>query len=254
MPIGVITNCLAILIGGFIGAILGEKVPERLRTGLPLTLGAASMGIGISFIVKMNTLPAVILSLVLGSAFGEIIKLEDRVEWCANKLCRPIERLFSKNKPSMKEANYEAFDELEGTSSNREFMEKFLAIVVLFCASATGIFGALKEGMTGDHSVLLAKSILDFFTAGIFATTLGYIVITICIPQFIILLVLFFSAALIIPVTTPSMIADFTACGGIILLATGFRISGIKSFPVVNMIPALVLVMPVSYFWTMLIH
>ena len=46
--------------------------------------------------------------------------------------------------------------------------------------------------------------------------------------------------------------ADFSACGGLIMLATGFRICGIKQFPVADMIPALVLVMPFSWAWTAL--
>ena len=45
------------------------------------------------------------------------------------------------------------------------------------------------------------------------------------------------------------MIADFKACGGILLLATGFRMIKVKEFPVAEMIPAMVLVMPISYFW-----
>ncbi len=44
----------------------------------------------------------------------------------------------------------------------------------------------------------------------------------------------------------PSMIADFTACGGIIMLATGFRLCGIRAFPTANMLPSLILVMPFS--------
>lgn len=43
MPIGVIVNVLSVLFGGIIGAALGNKIPERLRVGLPLTFGAASM-------------------------------------------------------------------------------------------------------------------------------------------------------------------------------------------------------------------
>lgn len=55
--------------------------------------------------------------------------------------------------------------------------------------------------------------------------------------------------------TTPGMIADFTSCGGMmIMLATGFRISGIKAFPVANMIPALILVIPLSHLWTTFVH
>jgi uncharacterized membrane protein YqgA involved in biofilm formation len=45
------------------------------------------------------------------------------------------------------------------------------------------------------------------------------------------------------------MIADFSGAGGMIMLATGLRISGIKAFPIANMLPALLFVMPVSYLW-----
>lgn len=238
MPIGVIINSLSVLLGGLIGAFLSNKIPERIRKALPLTFGAASMAMGINYIIKVNTLPAVILALILGSTAGELIKLEQGIEWCAARLRGPVERIFS-NKGNI--------------DNHNEFMEKFVGIVILFCASGTGIFGELKEGMSADHSVLITKSILDFFTAGIFAAALGYIVMTICIPQFIILICLFFSATLILPMTTPAMIADFTACGGIIMLATGFRISGIKAFPIANMLPALIIVMPISQLWTMFI-
>lgn len=34
-----------------------------------------------------------------------------------------------------------------------------------------------------------------------------------------------------------------------IILATGFRICGIKPFPVASMLPSLVLVMPLSWLW-----
>jgi uncharacterized membrane protein YqgA involved in biofilm formation len=249
MPIGIIVNAGSVLLGGLIGAFLGDKIPKRLRLALPLTFGAASMGMGVTYIVKLKVLPAVILALILGSTIGELIKLEDIIGKCAQSVREPIERLFSidKSEPIVEDAAV--------TSVNQDdFMEKFVGILILFCASGTGIFGALNEGMTGDHSVLITKSILDFFTAGIFATSLGYLVGFICIPQIVILLSLFFGSTFILPMTTPDLIADFTACGGMIMLATGFRISGIKAFPVANMLPALILVMPISYLWTTFIQ
>ncbi len=39
--------------------------------------------------------------------------------------------------------------------------------------------------MTGEHSILIAKSILDLFTALIFACTLGGVVSLIAIPQLV---------------------------------------------------------------------
>ncbi|TJX15330.1 DUF554 domain-containing protein [Tissierella creatinini] len=249
MPIGVIINSLSVLLGGSIGALLGKRVPLKLRKTLPLIFGVASMSMGIGPIIKMNSLPAVVLALILGSAVGELIGLENLIEKTIIKVKNPVEKLFVVKEKS----NSSPESGITPTSSQGEFMEKFVSIVVLFCASGTGVFGALTEGMTGDYTILLAKSILDFFAASIFATTLGYLVATIAISQFIVLILLFISSKFIMPLTTPAMLADFTALGGIIMLATGFRISGIKAFPIANMLPGFILVMPLSYFWTRLI-
>ena len=51
---------------------------------------------------------------------------------------------------------------------------------------------------------------------------------------------------------TPAMFADFSACGGILTMAAGFRVSKIKSVPLVDLMPALILVMPFSLLWTTL--
>jgi uncharacterized membrane protein YqgA involved in biofilm formation len=98
-------------------------------------------------------------------------------------------------------------------------------------------------------SILISKSILDFFTAAIFACTLGKSVSLIAIPQFLILDLLYLMAGKIVPLTTTVMIDDFKACGGIIMLATGFRMLNLKQFPIADMIPAMILVMPLSWIW-----
>ena len=104
--------------------------------------------------------------------------------------------------------------------------------------------------MTGDHTILIAKSILDFFTAAIFACNIGYVVSVIAIPQFLIFFSLFLVATVVFPLTTPAMILDFKACGGFLMLATGFRMIKVKMFPTADMIPAMLLVMPISWIWT----
>ena len=103
--------------------------------------------------------------------------------------------------------------------------------------------------MTGDSSILISKSILDFFTAAIFACNLGYVVSAVSVPQFIIFFVLFLFSKMIFPLTTPTMINDFKACGGFLMIATGFRMMHLKNFPIADMLPAMVLVMPFSYVW-----
>ena len=72
----------------------------------------------------------------------------------------------------------------------------------------------------------------------------------VAVPQAAVFFSLFFAAKAIYPLTTPTMIGDFKACGGFLLIATGCRIAKMQDFPVADMIPAMVLVMPLSALWT----
>ena len=238
MPIGVIINTIAIFLGGIAGALLGDKLPEKYKEQLNLIFGLCSMGMGISSIVLMKYMPAVVFALIIGTIVGLVFKLGDKVYELCSKLQKVMIRIVLKKETNMSET---------------EFLATLITVIVLFCSSGMGIYGSLSEGMTGDSSLLITKSILDFFTAAIFACNLGYIVSLIAVPQFVIFTTLFLSASFIVPLTTPDMIADFKACGGFLMLAAGFRILKLKMFPVVDMIPAMILVMPFSWFWVNII-
>ncbi|MBA6281110.1 DUF554 domain-containing protein, partial [Salmonella enterica subsp. enterica serovar Irumu] len=191
-----------------------------------------SLGIGILLVMKCANLPVMVLATLVGALIGEFCLLEKGINGAVAK----IQQLFmaSGKKPT-----------------HDSFIQSYVAIIVLFCASGTGIFGAMHEGMTGDPNILIAKSFLDFFTAIIFACSLGIAVSAICAPMLIIQLTLAACATLILPLTTPAMMGDFSAVGGLLLVATGLRVCGIKMFPVVNMLPALLLAMPISAAWAM---
>ena len=225
MPIGVICNVLAVALGGLIGSLAGSKLSQEFKEKLNLIFGICSMGIGISSIVLMQNMPAVILALILGTIIGIVTHLGKHIENGGKRLAKLI--------PG------------QGDTDNA----LLVTTIVLFCASGTGIYGSIVSGMSGDHSILLAKSILDIFTAMIFACSLGMVTSLVAIPQFIIFIILFLCAKLIFPLTTPAMVNDFKACGGLIMLATGFRIAKIKDFPIADMIPAMILVWPISYAW-----
>ena len=234
MPTGVIINALSVAVGGVIGALVGHKLPSRLNAELTKIFGICSMGMGVSAIGLMKNMPAVIFAVIIGTAIGLAVDLGGIINRGAACMERPVRKLFpNKNK----------------TLSKEEYMSMLVTIIVLFCASGTGIYGSLDSGMSGDHAILISKSILDFFTAMIFGGTLGMVIAAVAIPQCIIFLIIFAAAKFIFPLTTPDMIADFKACGGFLLLATGFRIAKIHDFPVADMIPAMVLVMPVSWLW-----
>ena len=233
MPIGIIVNIICVVLGGITGSLIGHKLSDSFKDGLNTVFGVCAMSIGISSIILMANMPAVIFSVIAGTSLGLAIHLGDKI----NKAGELMSRLVGK-----------FMDEGEG---NQDEDRKGLLVttIVLFCCSGTGIYGCIVSGMTGDHSILLAKSVLDYPTALIFACTLGIVVSVIAIPQLIIFLLLFFFARMIYPMCSPEMINDFKACCGILLLATGFRIARIKNFPIADMIPAMIIVLPVSYLW-----
>ena len=226
MPVGVIVNVLAVALGGVTGAGMSGKVSDDLRQKLNLVFGVCSIAIGISSIVLMWNMPAVVLAVVAGTILGLAVRLGEKIEKGGIKMSR----LFP-----------------DGEKADSGLL---VTAIVLFCASGTGIYGSIVSGMSGDHSILIAKSVLDFFTALIFACSLGMAVSAVALPQLVIFLALFLCARLLYPLTTPAMMEDFKACGGVIMVATGFRIAKIKDFPVADMIPAMVLVWPLSWAWT----
>ena len=179
---------------------------------------------------QMDSLSAVILSLILGGLAGEAAQLERSVNRGITVLAR----------------------RLPGSSLSDEQRENIISMIVLFCFSGTGWFGSMNAGITGDHSILFAKSIMDFFTAAIFGAASGYLVGLIAIPQCAVFLALFYMSKSLMPLMTAGMIGDFKAVGGIITLALGLKLSGIRHYDAINLLPAIILVFFISHLWSLL--
>lgn len=230
MPTGVLVNCATVLAGSVIGAAVSSRLPKKLTESLPNVFGFAALTIGISLIINLENLSPVILALICGTAIGEMLEIEDN-------LIRGLKKVETK---------------MPGALS-KEQMDHLVNMIVLFCFSGTGIFGAMISGINGDHSILYTKAIMDFFTAIIFGSTVGYILALVSIPQFVFGGLLFLASGTIYPLLTSGMLNDFKACGGIITLAVGLKIAGIKKTKVLNMLPALILVFVFSWMWTLIL-
>ncbi len=260
--IGIICNVVCVALGGVIGALMGNRLSDSFVKSLNSIFGICSLGMGISSIILMENMPAVIMAVIVGTAIGLAIHLGDLISNFGLFLQKLINKEEEKHEQTQSShidaASSESFSsaaasgspsDLSGSSGRRLDVSLFVTAMVLFCSSGTGIYGSLDAGMTGSVTILLSKSILDFFTAIIFACSLGPITSIIAVPQFIIFGLLFLLAGVIYPLTTPVMINDFKACGGFILLATGLRIAKVKEFPIADMLPAMLIVMPISYVW-----
>ncbi|MBF0746113.1 DUF554 family protein [Gemella sp. 19428wG2_WT2a] len=210
MPTGMIVNSIAIILGGIIGVRYGDKLSEDLKQKLNLVFALSAMTIGVSSITLMKYMPAVIFATVLGTILGVYFKIGDRIQ----------------NVPMWAQALITRNLGMKKGPINEEVFNQMVTLIMIFTAAATGIYGSLDLGITGDSKILIVKSMLDFFVAIIFAANLGIIVPVIAIPQFIVCI-----------------------CGGIILLSNGFRLANIKMFPSAELLPATVLVVPFSYIW-----
>ncbi|MFE8047659.1 DUF554 domain-containing protein [Brenneria goodwinii] len=232
--IGPLINGAAILIGGGLGIALRRFIPQRLQDGLPPAFAMVSIAMGVTLVVKVQQLPAVALAIIIGVAVGELCRMEYGVQRAGIMIQRALSRVLPTPEHRLPQDVY---------------TQNFTALIMLFCASGTGVVGALTEGLSGDYQLLIIKSALDIFTALIFSISLGFAVMSIAIPQLIIQSLLFFSAKLIMPFMTVITLGDFSACGGLIMIAVGLRIAQIKLFAVVNFLPALLLVIPISLYW-----
>lgn len=229
MPIGIIANVSAVFLGGLIGGAIRKKLPETLRENLPTVFAFCAMAIGFPLVGKADALVVVVTSLILGYIVGEALRLETGIHRCVERSYRKV---------------------FKSKSIDDQYIKNFLPVIVMFCASGTGLFGAMQEGFTGDASILLAKSILDFFTAIIFGASLDYFVAFVCIPQAALLFLLFFSAKAIMPAVSAATINNFSAVGGIISVMAGFRLAKLKEVQIINILPALLLVFPLSFLWS----
>lgn len=150
MPIGVLINALSVVIGGLIGLTVKNRLDLDFKEKLNMIFGVCAMGMGISSVMLMKNMPAVIFSIVIGTAIGLAIHLGDRIQRGAGLMQRVASKIVKQKDTSI---------------SEEEFMTTLVTVIVLFCASGTGIYGSIVSGMTGDNSILIAKSVLDLFTA-----------------------------------------------------------------------------------------
>lgn len=231
MPWGIITSCTSVAVGGLMGGIFARIIPTRITDYLSKLFGITSIAIGIGLIGKTFSFSAVILALILGAFIGESLNLESLLENFSLFIIKKLSKSHISNEP---------------TQSN----QRFVSVFVLFCFGSFGLIGAMTEGVTGDPSLLITKSILDFFGAATFSSVIGASITLIAFPQLIIYLLIYLLAGWIAPHASPSMIADFMGCGGIISLVVGLRITEIKSMRISSLLPGLILVMPISALWS----
>ncbi len=78
--LGTVVNSLAIIVGSLIGLMCGGFTPDRYHTTVLHSIGLAVILIGLKMAFKTDELLLVILSMAIGGAIGELLRVEDGLE------------------------------------------------------------------------------------------------------------------------------------------------------------------------------
>jgi uncharacterized membrane protein YqgA involved in biofilm formation len=226
--LGTIINTLLVAVGGLVGMRFRTGIPEKVQKTLMQACGVSSMFIGAGgTLAKMlhvsedGSLAAqgtllLILSLVLGAFAGELMdleaKMDDLGEWLKARV---------------------------GAQGDNSFVEGFVNVSLIVCVGAMAIVGAIQDGISGDFSMLAAKSVLDMIIAMIFASTYGlgavFAALAILVYQgSITLLAMYFGSF-----ASEASINVLTFVGSALIFCVGVNISFGKKFRVGNLLPAL---------------
>ena len=111
------------------------------------------------------------------------------------------------------------------------------------------VVGSLNSGLTGDHQVLYAKSMLDGTTAVLFTASLGLGVAFSAIPVFIYQGAIALLATWIAPFLSELVIQELTATGGMLILGIGLNMLGLTKLRLGNMLPAVLIAALIALLW-----
>ena len=224
---GAIINTLAVIAAGAIGLVLKKGIKPNMQRILMQANGLAVIFIAIGgvmehmLVINGNDISTkgtmlLIFSLVIGSILGELIDIEAKMDTLGEKIKYLVKM-----------------------QSDNRFVDGFVTTSLIICVGAMAIVGSVQDGLTGDASMIIAKSILDFVIVIIFTATYGigcaFSAIVVLVYQGGITLL----AALCGSIISDQLVADLSFVGCALIFCVGVNLIREKTFRVGNMLPAL---------------
>ena len=215
---GTLLNLVTVLAGGLVGLVLGDRLPTRLRENVVAGVGLFVLVMGVKFAIDTASLLYLLGAIVIGGVIGSLWGIERRL----NAFGESIQRRVA----------------APGATST--VAEGFVTASIVFCVGPLTFLGAIRNGLTGDGSLLLIKSVLDGFTAIAFAATLGWGVL---LSLFVILLYqggLAAGASLFAGLLSDAQVREMSAVGGLLLVGVGLKLLRVRDVRVADYVPAIV--------------
>ena len=218
LPVGTLINAGVVIAGACIGMLLGNRLPERVRLIVFQGLGLCTLSIGMQMTFQTQNPLIMVGSILLGAVIGEAARLEDAITNGGEAIKRAMK------------------------SGNARFTDGFVAATLLFCIGSMAIIGPLQEGLDGERTVVLTKSMLDFFAAIALGAAYGSGVIFSFAPLLLYQGSITLFAETLRPYLSEALRAELTAVGGIMILGIGINLLEIKKIRLSNLLPGLLVV------------
>lgn len=215
---GTAINAGAIIVGSIIGLFFHSSIPKKYIVILFQAIGLFTLFVGIAMALKTQNYLILVFSLVIGAVLGTLFDLE-----------LLMNRFSEKLKVKLK-------------TDNQKFSEGMVSAFLLYCMGSMTILGAFEEGMGNSPNLLLAKSLMDGISSIALSAGLGAGVLFSVVPLVLYQGGLTLFASLLSNRLSDIMINELSAVGGLILIGMGLNILEITRKKVINLIPALVIV------------
>ena len=233
--LGTIINSAAIIVGGVFGHLFGKILNERIQDSLQKASGICVLFIGIAGamegMLKLSgsSLSAgrsmlIVTSLALGALVGEILNIEHGFE-------RFGEWLKVKT----------------GNAKDKSFVEGFVTASLTVCIGAMAVVGSIKDGISGDYSILVTKAILDLIIITVMTCSLGKGCAFSAIPVAVFQGLITALARLIKPLMTDGALANLSLIGSILIFCVGVNLVWDKRIKVANLLPSLVFAVAIAF-------
>ncbi len=222
---GSIVNFLTVIIGSSFGLIVkrfigkGEEgsAVRRISDALMKGIGLCVLLIGITGAIETENIIIVIISIAIGTVIGELCDLDGHFE----RLGQKIE------------------DKTKGRFG--EITQGFVSASLLFCVGAMTIVGSLNSGLTGDHSMLYTKSLLDMISSFVLATTLGVGVVFSAAFVLIYQGTITLLAEWVSPILNTATVTEITAVGSLLIIGLALNMLGITKLKIMNYVPSVLI-------------
>src|SRR5205823_751482 len=117
--------------------------------------------------------------------------------------------------------------------------EGFVTAAIVFCVGPLTFLGSIQNGLTGDASLLVIKSVLDGFTAVALAAALGWGVLLTIVVILVYQGGLALGAASLAHALSDAQLREMNAVGGLLILGVGLKLLEIRDVKVADFLPAI---------------